>query len=81
MLWSSSILLTSVWSPAGFLYLDGHLFLKIWEIFCYDFVEYITYTFGSHLFSFFNARDSQVWFFDGVAKFLCVPFVALQSFI
>jgi hypothetical protein len=30
--------------------------------------------------SFFNARDLQVWSFDGVAEFLCVPFVVLVSF-
>jgi hypothetical protein len=28
----------------GFLYLAGHLFLKIWEIFCYYFVEYVAYS-------------------------------------
>jgi hypothetical protein len=46
-------LVKSVWCPGGFLYLNGQLFLKIWEIFCY-FVEYIMYPFGLYLFSFFK---------------------------
>jgi hypothetical protein len=41
---------------------------EIWEIFCYYFVEYITYTFGLQ-FSFFNAHDEQVWSFNGIAEF------------
>jgi hypothetical protein len=36
------------------------------------------YPFGLHLFSFFNVHDSQVWSFDGVAKFLHIPFIALK---
>jgi hypothetical protein len=36
----------SVWCPGGFLNLNGHLFLEIWEIFCHYFAEYIAYTFG-----------------------------------
>jgi hypothetical protein len=35
--------------------------------FCHYFIEYITYTFGLHLFS-FDAHDSQVWSFDGVTE-------------
>jgi hypothetical protein len=34
------------------------------------------YPFGLHLFSFFNACDSQVWCFDRVAEFLHSPFTA-----
>jgi hypothetical protein len=37
--------------------------------------------FGSHLLSFFNAHDFQVWSFDGVAKFLHIPFAAFESFV
>jgi hypothetical protein len=66
-----------VWCPGGFLYLIGHLFLEFWEIFCYYFVEYITYIFGLHLF--FNAYDLQVWSFNGVAEFLHIPFKVLES--
>jgi hypothetical protein len=51
MRWRGSIFVKSVWCPGGFLYLNGHLFLKIWKIFNYYFVEYI---FRLHLFSFFN---------------------------
>jgi hypothetical protein len=29
---------------------------------------------------FFNAHDSQVWAFDGVAEFLYIPFTALELF-
>jgi hypothetical protein len=38
------------------LYLDGHLFLNIWEVYCY-FVEYVSYAFSLHLFL-FNFHDS-----------------------
>jgi hypothetical protein len=38
------------------------------------------YPFALHLPSFFNASDSQVWSFDGVAKFLHILFTALQLF-
>jgi hypothetical protein len=75
-----SILVTSVWCPGGFLYLGGQDFLKIWETFCYYSIEYVTYPFGLHLFSFFNALDSQVWSFDGVTEFLDIPFTALELF-
>jgi hypothetical protein len=54
--------------------------LAIWEIFCYYFVECVTNHFGLHLFSFFNAHDSLVWSFDEVAKFLHIPFTALELF-
>jgi hypothetical protein len=39
------------------------------------------YPFGLHLFSFLDAHDSQVWYFDGVAELLCIPFPALESFV
>jgi hypothetical protein len=65
MLWRGSVSVMSIWCPRGFLYLHGHFFLTIWEIFCNYFVEYITYTFGLHLFSFFDSHDLQVWSFDG----------------
>jgi hypothetical protein len=55
-------------------------FSRLGKIFCYYFVEYIMYSFGLHLFSFFNAHDSQVWSFDGVAGFLHIPFTALYLF-
>jgi hypothetical protein len=42
MPWRGSILVKSVWCPGGFLYLNGTHFLKIWENFCYYFVECIT---------------------------------------
>jgi hypothetical protein len=50
----------------------------IWEIFCYYFVEYISYTFGLHSLS-FNAHDSQVWSFDGIVAFLHIPFAVLEG--
>jgi hypothetical protein len=37
------------------------------------------YTFGLHLFSFFDAHASQVWSFDGITKFSCIPLVDLES--
>jgi hypothetical protein len=79
MQWRDSNLAKTVWCPGGFLYLNGQLFLKIWEIFCYYFVLYITYPFGLHLFSFFDAHDSQAWSFNGVPGFLCIPFTAFVS--
>jgi hypothetical protein len=54
---------------------------KIWEIFYYYFVKYITYTFGLHVFSFFDALGSQIWSFDGGADFLHISFAALQFFV
>jgi hypothetical protein len=36
------------------------------------------YSFDLHLISFFNAHDSQVWSFDGVAEFLHIPFTVLE---
>jgi hypothetical protein len=56
-------------------------FSSAWEIFCYSFVEYITYPFGVHLSSSFDAHDLQVWSFDGIADFLCIPFAAFESFV
>jgi hypothetical protein len=52
MLWRGLILVKSVWCLRGFLYLNGQNFLEIYEIFCYYFIEYTTYTFGLDLFSF-----------------------------
>jgi hypothetical protein len=80
MLWRGSILVKSVWCPGGFLYLNGKNFLESWEIFCYYFIEYITYPFGLHIFSFFNVLDSQIWSCDGVAEFVYIPFTALELF-
>jgi hypothetical protein len=62
---------------ASFLYLDGHLFLEIWKVFCYGFVQYISCAFSF----FFYADNSQVWSFDGVTELLHIPFAALQSFV
>jgi hypothetical protein len=56
--------------PGDFLFLNGQLFLEIWEVFCYYFFEFIMYPFGLHLFSFFDAQDSQVWSFYEIAEFL-----------
>jgi hypothetical protein len=53
---------SSVCCPWGFLYLNGYNFLVIWEIFWYYFIEYVKYPFVLHLFSFFNAYGSLVWF-------------------
>jgi hypothetical protein len=75
-----SIFVKSVCYPGGYLYLNGQNFLEIWEILCYYFIVIIMYLFGLYLFSFFNAHDSQVWSFDGVAEFLHIPFTALQLF-
>jgi hypothetical protein len=77
----SYILVKSVWCPGGFLYPNGQLSLKIWEIFWYYFVKYITYPFGLNLFPFFDAHDLQVWSFDGVAEFLHIPFTTFESFV
>jgi hypothetical protein len=35
---------------------------------------------GLHLFSFFSAYYYQIWSFDGVTKFLHIPFTALELF-
>jgi hypothetical protein len=78
MLWGGSILVKS--GPGGFLFLNGQNFLEIWETFCYYFTEYIMHPFGLHLFSFFNASDSQVWSSDGVNAFLHIPFTVLDLF-
>jgi hypothetical protein len=80
MPWRGCILVMSVWCPTDFLYLDGHLFLKIWEVFCYYYIECISYAFCLHLF-FFDAQDLQVWFFDSVTEFLHIPLANLQSFL
>jgi hypothetical protein len=47
MLWGSSILVKSVWCFGCFLYLNGPIFLKTWEIFCYYFIECIMYPIGN----------------------------------
>jgi hypothetical protein len=69
----------SVWCTGGFLYQNGQNFFEVWEIFCYDFIEYVMYSFGLHL-SFFNVHDSQFWSFDEVVKFFHIPFTALELF-
>jgi hypothetical protein len=71
---------SSLFSIGGFLYLNGHNFLEIWEIFCYLFIEYIMNPFCLNLFSFFNGYDSQVWSFDGVGEFLYIPLTSLELF-
>jgi hypothetical protein len=58
--------------------MNGQNFLEIWEIFCYYFIEYITYPFGLQLL--FNACDSQIWSFDGVSEILHIPYTALELF-
>jgi hypothetical protein len=78
MTWRGSILIKSVRCPRAFLHLNGHFFLKTWEIFSYYFVEYITYTSGLDFFSLFKAHDLKVWSLDGVTDFLHVPFTALS---
>jgi hypothetical protein len=45
------------------------------------FVEYILNPFSLHLFSFFDAHDSQVLSFDRVIEFLRIPFTALDYFV
>jgi hypothetical protein len=37
------------------------------------------YHFGLHLFSFFDACDSQIWSFKGVTDFLHIHFAAFES--
>jgi hypothetical protein len=64
VLWRGSILGKTIWCPEGSLYLNEQLFLKIWDILCYYFVQYIIYPFGLQLF--FYAHDLQVWSFDGI---------------
>jgi hypothetical protein len=66
----------SVWCPGDFLYLNGQNFLKTGEIFCYYLIEYVTYPFGLHLFS-FNGHTYQAWSFDVLAEFLHIPFMAV----
>jgi hypothetical protein len=34
-----------------------------------------------HLFSFSNSHDLQVWSFNGIAEFLHILFIALESFV
>jgi hypothetical protein len=63
------------------LYLNEHLFLEIWEIFCYFmYYNYIMYTFGLHIF-FANTHDLQVWSFGRLMEFLCILFAYLESFV
>jgi hypothetical protein len=50
MQWRVSIFVNSVLCPWGILYHNGQVFLEIWEIFCYYFVEYSMYSFGFYLF-------------------------------
>jgi hypothetical protein len=56
-------------------------FLEIWEIFCYYYcflIYYISLWFVP--FSFFDANDSQVWPFDGIAELLFASFITLGFF-
>jgi hypothetical protein len=69
MLWGCSVFMKSVWCPVAVLHLNGQNFLKIWEIFCYYFIEYIMNAFCLDLFSFLNAHDSQVYSLDRVGEF------------
>jgi hypothetical protein len=46
MLWGGSILAKPVWCPGGFLYVNGQNIPEVWEIFCYYFIECITYLFS-----------------------------------
>jgi hypothetical protein len=49
--------------------MNRELFLEIWEMFCYYFVEYIMYHFGLYLFS--SSMPMILWLsFDGFAEFL-----------
>jgi hypothetical protein len=73
------ILVRFVWYPGGFLYLNRQTFSRF-GIFKNYFIECIIKAFCLDLFSFFNAHDSQVWSFDGVGKFLHIPFIALELF-
>jgi hypothetical protein len=57
-------------------YLNGQLFLEIWDIFCYYLVEYIMYSFDLNLF--FDAHDLQIWSFDVVSEFLYFSFIAFE---
>jgi hypothetical protein len=43
-------------------------------------ISYIANPFCLDLFSFINAHDSQVWSFDGVGEFLCIPLTAFELF-
>jgi hypothetical protein len=42
-----------IWSFVGFLYVHGHLFLYVREVFFYDFVEYIYWSFKLGIFDLF----------------------------
>jgi hypothetical protein len=53
---------------------------QTWKVFWYYFVENISCPFGLQLFS-FDAHVLQVWSFDGVTEFLCIPFSAFDSFV
>jgi hypothetical protein len=79
MLWRDSILMKPVLCLRSFLYLNGQLFLEIWEIFCYYFAEYIMYPLGLYLFFYLNAPDSKIWSFDGVTEFWHFPVAAFES--
>jgi hypothetical protein len=40
MIWRSSFLSCLVWSPKSLQCLNGNLFLKLWEVFCYYFIQF-----------------------------------------
>jgi hypothetical protein len=77
-LFSMLIVLTIIWHGKDLFCLNRHHFLKIWEIFCYYFLDYITYTIVLYLFSFFDDHDSQVWSLDGVTDFLHINLLLLS---
>jgi hypothetical protein len=56
----------------------GKTFSRFGKFSVINFIEYIMYPFGWHLFSFFNTYESEVWSFDEVAEFLHIPFTALE---
>jgi hypothetical protein len=77
LLWRGSILIMFVRCPGGFLYLSGHLFIKIWEIFCYYFVEIMACTSSPSTI----LIDLQVWSFNGTPEFLHILFAAHEPFV
>jgi hypothetical protein len=51
-----------------------------WAKLSQDCGNFLFYRIYFHLFSFFNAHDSQVWSFGGVGEFLHTLFTALEWF-
>ena len=67
-----SFLVQSIWSSVGFLYVHGHLFLQVREVFFYNFVEDIYWPFKLGLFTLFYTYYPQVWSSHCVLDFLDV---------